>query len=400
MSTGEDPYRARVLALARSGPDGLLAEAPPLVADPWIDPGAIEQLASAVPIPAALRFEHPLLERVVRIGLAHITLVPENSMTAEETVSAVDALTRWGMVAPAEALFGSWLRRHVGRPGSALPAPSTAGAYGQLLTAAYRLMSRGGSAVWLSANRARLDQFATQLQRLVHAQGKPALIRSAQHVGSSTVSGFWLHDNAWAARGLSDWAHVVRNHRGAIPAAERLRSDAGFLMLHVTDAASSAWNRREPFWWLTPAVDALPVLAPDATHGGLRESEATSRTNTTYWPLLLSSGVLSPALMARLVHARLNGGGQLLGLSRSGNGLESGAFSDYLDGLWRLGLTDDYRYSLWGHICFMQAEGHMTAYDAVTEPACRPAGAFSLVAQLAPVRAIARLAAGRYRAAR
>ena len=321
-------------------------------------------------------------------------------MTADEAVAGVDALTRWGMIAPAEALFARWLQQHVGRQRSALPVSATAASYGQLLTAAYRLMSRGGSAAWLTANRSRLDQIAAQLQRLVHAHGRPGLIRSSVHVGAAAVSGLWLHDNAWAARGLSDWAHVVRTHRGALPAAERLRSDAGFLMLHVTDAATSAWNKPEPFWWLTPAADAVPGLAPAAGHRRLCDSEIGSRTNCTWWPLLLSSGVLPPPLMARLVHARLNGGGQLLGLSRSGSGLESGAFADYLDGLWRLGLADDYRYSLWGHICFMQSDMHYMAFDSVTAPPCRPAGTSSLVAQLAPVRAIARLAAGRYRAAR
>jgi hypothetical protein len=65
---------------------------------------------------------------------------------------------------------------------------------------------------------------------------------------------------------------------------------------------------------------------------------------------------------------------------------------NHLEGLWALGRRDDYRLCLWGHICHHQAEGHLTAYEAVTFPPGRKVSDYCLPCQLVAVRAARRLA--------
>ena len=65
-----------------------------------------------------------------------------------------------------------------------------------------------------------------------------------------------------------------------------------------------------------------------------------------------------------------------------------------MEGLWRLGLTDEFRLVLWGHVHYHQAEGHLTAYEQATMPPGAMKADYCLPCQLVAVRAAA-LAAGR-----
>jgi hypothetical protein len=95
--------------------------------------------------------------------------------------------------------------------------------------------------------------------------------------------------------------------------------------------------------------------------------------------------------MRRLVRARLNGGGQFLGMTRFMGHLDDWTLMEYLDGLWKLGMRKDYLISLWGHIYFHQCEGHLTAYEQVTLPPGRKVADYCLPCQLVAVRAIRRI---------
>jgi len=132
-----------------------------------------------------------------------------------------------------------------------------------------------------------------------------------------------------------------------------------------------------------------PVPRPE---GRISASRIGSYANYRYWPELLSSGMLRKELMRALVKARLTGGGQFLGMTRFMDHLDDWPLMDYLEGLWKLGLRDDYRLSLWGHICYHQAHGHLTAYEQVTLPPGRKVADYCLPCQLVAVRAAHRLA--------
>ena len=66
----------------------------------------------------------------------------------------------------------------------------------------------------------------------------------------------------------------------------------------------------------------------------------------------------------------------------------------WLDGLWETGRREDFRLSLWGHIYYHQAEGHLTAYEVVHLPPGRHSTPYCLPCQLVGVRAAAKLALG------
>jgi hypothetical protein len=57
-------------------------------------------------------------------------------------------------------------------------------------------------------------------------------------------------------------------------------------------------------------------------------------------------------------------------------------------------MRDDFQLSLWGHIYYSQAEGHMTAYEGVSFPPGKKVSPYCLPCQLVAVRAAAKIALG------
>ena len=51
-----------------------------------------------------------------------------------------------------------------------------------------------------------------------------------------------------------------------------------------------------------------------------------------------------------------------------------------------------FQISLWGHIFYHQAEGHLTAYEGVAMPPGKPSAPYCLPCQLVGTRTVARLA--------
>jgi hypothetical protein len=123
-------------------------------------------------------------------------------------------------------------------------------------------------------------------------------------------------------------------------------------------------------------------------HYAENEGLQASYTNYRYWPELLASGELPAPLANRIVEARLAGGGQFCGMTRFNGHLDDWPLADYLYGLWRLGRKDDFLLSLYGHVCYHQAAGHLTAYEQVTLPPSREMLApYCLPCQLVATRA-------------
>jgi hypothetical protein len=74
-------------------------------------------------------------------------------------------------------------------------------------------------------------------------------------------------------------------------------------------------------------------------------------------------------------------------MTRFGEHLDDWPLMDYLHGIWRLGLQEDYRISVYGHLFYHQAEGHLTAYEQVTLPPGRMVQPYCLPSQLIVPRA-------------
>jgi hypothetical protein len=87
----------------------------------------------------------------------------------------------------------------------------------------------------------------------------------------------------------------------------------------------------------------------------------------------------------------LNGGGQLLGVTRFEGHFDDWPLMDHLEGLWQLGRTGDYLLCVWGHIHYHQAEGHLTAYEQVSLPPGKRVADYCLPCQLVAIRAARRL---------
>ncbi len=87
-------------------------------------------------------------------------------------------------------------------------------------------------------------------------------------------------------------------------------------------------------------------------------------------------------------------GGQFCGMTRFSDHLDDWPLAEYLSALSSLGRKRDFLLSLYGHVAYHQAEGHLTAYEQVTFPPGSPAADYCLPCQLVAARA-ARLLAGK-----
>ena len=62
-----------------------------------------------------------------------------------------------------------------------------------------------------------------------------------------------------------------------------------------------------------------------------------------------------------------------------------------LNALWSLGRRNDFLLSLYGHVAYHQAEGHLTAYEQVSFPPGVKKADYCLPCQLVAARAARRL---------
>ena len=395
----EDPVRRNLLASGRPiDLDTILQLFPRPGGDAACDPDVIKSNIERLrPVPE-INTGHPLLDLSVKTGLAHIDATFQGDYPKygvklygqafadafpPTLIAAVDALTAWGMHARAARLFSFWLDTFVRDDGSiAFRGPSIA-EYGQLLHTAAVLEERAGTAGWWPANFTALDRLAEYLLRLrAEAESDDGLIPGGPEDDERDKVGKYFHNSAWAARGLQRWATLC-DKRDAAPSTptEVIRRASDGLARDTLAAIERTWPEDPEDGWLPPQVEPLDRPA------SLTATRVASYTNYRYWPELLASGLLPPKLANRLVEARLSGGGQFCGMTRFEDHLDDWPLTDYLTGLWSLGRRDDFLLSLYGHVAYHQAEGHLTAYEQVSFPPGKEVMPYCLPCQLVAARA-------------
>ncbi|HID29747.1 MAG TPA: hypothetical protein EYP19_07045, partial [Desulfobacterales bacterium] len=72
LESMNDPFRDILLPVGEAFPERVARCAAPLEGEPAFDPEEIQRAADSLYLPTRARFSHPKLERVVRVGLAHI----------------------------------------------------------------------------------------------------------------------------------------------------------------------------------------------------------------------------------------------------------------------------------------------------------------------------------------
>lgn len=402
-----DPFRAALLqgGTGAGFPERVRACAAPLRDAPAFDPGETARRAAAIRLPDTARFEHPLLERVVRVGLAHIDLTFQRDHPKygigkyawakcdgfpPTIVAAVDALTLWGHHRRAEELMTYWLRCFIYRDGSIIFQGPSLSDYGQVLTTLRHFVERTGNREWFRTHRATIRSIVDYLKGQMMASGRLDLLKGMPEDDTRQDIATYFHNNAWVVRGLRDWAALDPEGAGA----ETLRQ-ADELRVKLLAAIQDRWPADPDDLWLPPTVETtLPQSGViERPVGPVVSNRIGKYTNCRYWLELLSSGVLPEDLSNRIIRARLYGGGQFLGVTRIGKTqLDDWPLYNWLEALWQHRRYDDFRLSLWGHIHYHQAEGHLTAYEVVHMPPGRQSTPYCLPCQLVAVRAAAKLA--------
>lgn len=397
----EDPVRAAFVAARPPGLDFVLGLFPRPQGDPAFDPGMIAARAEKIETYPNVVLGHPLLDAAVKIGLAHIDATfqgdhpkygvkvyanPEHDAFPPTIIAAVDALSAWGRCQRAAELLRYWLATFVRDDGTIDYYGPSISEYGQLLHTAACLIEQGGMGTWWVDGFPALERLAGHLLVLCEAANpEDGLIAGSPEADECAKTARYFHNNAWAAKGLRRWAEILDGPKTAPASADRARKAADRLAGDTLAAIRRTWPEDPADPWLPPQVEPLP--RPDSLTGH-REA---SYTNYRYWPELLSSGLLPPEMAERLVQARWSFGGQFCGMTRFCDWLDDWPLADYLEGLWALGHKEDFLLSLYGHIAYHQAEGHLTAYEQVTFPPGTEKAAYCLPCQLVAPRAARRL---------
>jgi hypothetical protein len=391
--------------LAAGAPDldAILGLFPRTAGEPAFDADliatSIERLATTPEVDTG----HPFLDLSVKTGLAFIDATfqgdhPKYGVKGYAAsihdgfpptiIAAVDALSAWGLNARAGQLFRYWLSHFVREDGSIAYYGPSISEYGQLLHTAALLVERGGAGDWWADSFEALDRIAGRLIRLRReAEKGDGLIAGSPEADTRERVARYFHNNAWAAKGLERWVDLCERLR-ASPSAPigDLRAAAEALKEDTVRAIEKTWPDDPDDWWLPPQVE------PSERPRLLTDGELASYTNYRYWPELLSSGLLPEDMANRLVDARLSAGGQFCGMTRFLDRLDDWPLAEYLYGLWSLGRKDDFLLSLYGHVAYHQAEGHLTAYEQVSFPPGREVAPYCLPCQLVAARAARLLA--------
>jgi len=403
LKMSEDPVRTMIAGKPEL--DAIMALFPRTTGDPAVDPRVIADNVRRLKTTPAIETGHPFLDLSVKVGLAHIDATFEGDRPkygvgtyAQDRhdgfpptiIAAVDALSAWGLNGRAAQLFKYWLARFVRADGTIDYYGASISEYGQLLHVAALLQERAGADGWWNDGFGPLDRIAGLLLRMRAEAGEgDGLIGGVPEADMRKDTGRYFHNNAWAVKGLRRWALVCERLGGA-PATpvDRIRNCSDSLEGATLRAIRATWPMDTADWWLSPQVE--PIKRPGTLTG---KWDTASYTNYRYWPELLASGVLPEDLANRVVGARLSAGGQFCGMTRFADHLDDWPLADYLYGLWSLGRRNDFLLSLYGHVAYHQAEGHLTAYEQVTFPPGKRAADYCLPCQLVAARA-ARLLVG------
>ncbi len=378
--------------------DRILTLFPRPTGKPAFDPQLIAENIKRLQPSPPVNTGHPFLDLSVKTGLAHIdaTFRGDHPKYGVGTyaqdihdgfpptiIAAVDALSAWGMSRRAARLFRYWLANFVRETGTIKYYGPSISEYGQLLHTAALLEERAGTAGWWAEGYQALDRMAEFLLQLQAAAAKDgSLIAGVPEADTRKDIGRYFHNNAWVVKGLRRWADLCQRQKASpTTAVSTVRRVSAVLAEDTLRAIRKTWPTDPSDWWLPPQVE--PLKRPPR----LTVTNVACYTNYRYWPELLSSGLLPAELANRVVEARLSAGGQFCGMTRFADHLDDWPLADYLYGLWSLGRKRDFLFSLYGHVAYHQAEGHLTAYEQMSLPPGRPSADYCLPCQLVAARA-------------
>lgn len=395
----EDPVRIRFPGKPEL--DTILGLFPRTTSEPAFDPAEIAAKAKTLQTTPQINTGHPFLDLSVRIGLGHIDATfdgdrprygvgvyerPEHDGFPPTIIATIDALSSWGLNQRAATLFRYWLKNFVREDGTINYYGPSISEYGQLLYTARLLEARAGTDGWWQDGFRPLDRLAEMLLALRADADEDGLIAGSPEADTRKHVSKYFHNNGWVVKGLRAWAQLCRRRDAdATTKPEVVEQIAEELQKDTLRAINATWPSDPNDWWLSPRVE--PTERPTRATG----SRDASYTNYRYWPELLSSGILPDRLANRVVHSRLTAGGQFCGMTRFQGHLDDWPLAEYLNGLWVLGRKNDFLLSLYGHVAYHQAEGHLTAYEQVTFPPGKKKADYCLPSQLVAARAAWRI---------
>ncbi|MCM8807531.1 MAG: hypothetical protein NC926_06260 [Candidatus Omnitrophica bacterium] len=395
-----DPLREEILKKERFTFEDIFNKFPHLKGEPAFDPKLIESNIERLKTNPEIDTGVPYLDKAIKIGLAHIDAtfqgdhpkygIKRYAETRHDgfppiIISTIDALTLWGLNERAKKLFYYWVKNFIDRDGTIKYYAPSISEYGQIIYTAYLLIKRGGTDGWFKDCLFDLNRLINYILSLLEiAQKDSGLISGIPEAdeGERKEQGKYFHNNGWVFKGLFYWIEISKElilypEKFISYIKERIIK----LKKDTLDAIKKIWPKDNSDYWLPPKIEKCEKPSY------LTETFISSYTNYRYYGELLSSEILPKDLANKVIESRLNFGGQFCGMTRFLDRLDDWPLTDYLYGLWKLGRKNDFLISLFGHISYHQAEGHLTAYEQVSFPPGKEVAPYCLPCQLVATRA-------------
>ena len=344
----DDPFAGKFLGGGPPDLDAMAAELPRPRGEPALDPDDLARECGRLADVVDIDLGHPLLDRSVLVGLASVDLTFEGRHPRygrgphgqarhdgfpPTIISAVDALLSWGLDDRAFELLTYWLERFVHwDTGEIFYYGPSLSEYGQLLKLAARTTAVRPLAEWPPDARRGANNLAGRLLRLADEAGD-GLVLGVPEADESGRPGRFFHNNAWIARGLSEWADVTEDDGEQAAMQEMSRS----LTERTLTAIRETWPDDCQDWWLPPRLEPTERpenlrtdrLAAVRVPGGPVDARAQERLPVQFvWAHLLPPG-RGPSDRIRADHAPAGReGGSLLPSmptgGRPGRGISAG----------------------------------------------------------------------------
>ncbi|MGC9319427.1 MAG: hypothetical protein ACP5KN_15445 [Armatimonadota bacterium] len=276
------------------------------------------------------------------------------------------ALLEWGHFQRAADLIGCYLDAHVADDGTFVYYGPAVAEYGQFLSLCARYVDLTGDLRWWRRRESRLRRVWERLlvlraqslddeQAPHHARGLiPGLPEADYHGSEEQWREYYYSGDAWAIRGLSDVARILRRAGRAREAASISDSASAYRRDLLSSIAACSTVVGEEIYVPPGPAQREPIQR-------MTGDRHASYCNYRYLAEMVSAGVLEPETVRQVIDWRRGHGGELLAMTRFQDHLDDWPVTNWARAMLEVGDVAHFQLLLYAHLIHHQAAGWLAA---------------------------------------
>ncbi len=279
-------------------------------------------------------------------------------------------LLEWGHFGRAADVLGCYLDAYVADEGTFIYYGPALAEYGQVLSVCARYVELSGDERWWLRRESVLRRIWQRLLELrreavcdadapTGARGLiPGLPEADYHHSDEQWREYYYSGDAWAIRGLSDVARVLRRTGSGEEAARIEREVADYRDDLLTSIEAASVETDDGVYVPPGPTQTEPIER-------MTQDRHASYCNYRYFAEMVSAGVLPQRVMRQILDWRAVHGGELLAMTRFKNHLDDWPVLNWARALLETGEITRYQLLLHAHLAHHQAAGWLAAPEQV-----------------------------------